>query len=73
MVSMNSNFDEDGPLVKEDTPTKKGEQSVLMKEAIVSYFIEREVIYLGYESLNCKILNFKPETIFVNLHTSIIR
>jgi hypothetical protein len=23
MVSMNSNFDEDGPLVKEDTPTKK--------------------------------------------------
>jgi hypothetical protein len=31
--------------VKEELPTlKSGEQSVLMKEAIVSYFIERELI-----------------------------
>jgi hypothetical protein len=46
---MNSNFfDEDGwphYSVKEELPTlKSGEQSVLMKEAIVSYFIERELI-----------------------------
>jgi hypothetical protein len=41
-------FDEDGwphYSVKEELPTlKSGEQSVLMKEAIVSYFIERELI-----------------------------
>jgi hypothetical protein len=41
-------FDEDGwphYRVKEELPPlKAGEQSVLMKEAIVSYFIEREVI-----------------------------
>jgi hypothetical protein len=40
-----SNFFEDGwphYSVKEELPTlKSGEQSVLMKEAIVSYFIER--------------------------------
>jgi hypothetical protein len=37
-------FDEDGwphYSVKEELPTLKSEQSVLMKEAIVSYFIER--------------------------------
>lgn len=41
-------FDEDGwphYRVKEELPPlKAGEQSVLMKEAIVNYFIEREVI-----------------------------
>jgi hypothetical protein len=31
-------------IVSEELPTLKGEQSVLMKEAIVSYFIERELI-----------------------------
>lgn len=41
-------FDEEGwphYRVKEELPTlKAGEQSVLMKEAIVNYFIERELI-----------------------------
>jgi hypothetical protein len=41
-------FDEDGwphYIVKEQLPAlKAGEQSVLMKEAIVNYFLEREVI-----------------------------
>jgi hypothetical protein len=41
-------FDDEGwphYTVKEELPTlKAGEQSVLMKEAIVNYFIEREVI-----------------------------
>ena len=41
-------FDDEGwphYTVKEQLPTlKAGEQSVLMKEAIVNYFIEREVI-----------------------------
>jgi hypothetical protein len=41
-------FDEDGwphYKVKEELPSlKAGEQSVLMKEAIVNYFLEREVI-----------------------------
>lgn len=41
-------FDEEGwphYTVKEELPPlKAGEQSVLMKEAIVNYFIEREVI-----------------------------
>jgi hypothetical protein len=41
-------FDEDGwphYTVKEELPPlKAGEQSILMKEAIVNYFIEREVI-----------------------------
>lgn len=41
-------FDEDGwphYTVKEQLPPlKAGEQSVLMKEAIVNYFLEREVI-----------------------------
>lgn len=41
-------FDEDGwphYRVKEELPPlKAGEQSVLMKEAIVNYFLEREVI-----------------------------
>ncbi|OYX81882.1 MAG: hypothetical protein B7Y83_16745 [Flavobacteriales bacterium 32-34-25] len=41
-------FDEDGwphYKVKEELPPlKAGEQSVLMKEAIVSYFIEKELI-----------------------------
>lgn len=41
-------FDEDGwphYKVKEELPAlKAGEQSVLMKEAIVSYFIEKELI-----------------------------
>jgi hypothetical protein len=40
-------FDEDGwphYSVKEELTLKSGEQSVLMKEAIVSYFIERELI-----------------------------
>jgi hypothetical protein len=41
-------FDEDGwphYIVKEQLPPlKAGEQSVLMKEAIVNYFLEREVI-----------------------------
>ncbi len=41
-------FDEDGwphYVVKEELPPlKAGEQSVLMKEAIVNYFLEREVI-----------------------------
>ncbi|MDR6844930.1 hypothetical protein [Flavobacterium granuli] len=41
-------FDEDGwphYIVKEQLPSlKAGEQSVLMKEAIVNYFLEREVI-----------------------------
>jgi hypothetical protein len=43
-----SHFDEDGwphYTVKEELPTlKAGEQSVLMKEAIVSYFLEKEYI-----------------------------
>ena len=42
-------FDDEGwphYTVKEHLPPlKAGEQSVLMKEAIVNYFIEREVIY----------------------------
>ncbi len=41
-------FDEEGwphYVVKEELPTlKAGEQSVLMKEAIVGYFVEREYI-----------------------------
>jgi hypothetical protein len=41
-------FDQDGwphYIVKEELPPlKAGEQSVLMKEAIVSYFIEKELI-----------------------------
>ncbi|MBT9187186.1 MULTISPECIES: hypothetical protein [Zobellia] len=41
-------FDEEGwphYIVKEELPTlKAGEQSVLMKEAIVGYFVEREYI-----------------------------
>jgi hypothetical protein len=41
-------FDEDGwphYKVKEELPPlKAGEQSILMKEAIVNYFLEREVI-----------------------------
>lgn len=41
-------FDEDGwphYIVKEQLPSlKAGEQSVLMKEAIVNYFLERDVI-----------------------------
>lgn len=41
-------FDDEGwphYIVKEELPPlKAGEQSVLMKEAIVNYFIEREVI-----------------------------
>ncbi len=41
-------FDDEGwphYTIKEQLPTlKAGEQSVLMKEAIVNYFIEREVI-----------------------------
>lgn len=41
-------FDNDGwphYLVKEELPPlKAGEQSILMKEAIVNYFLEREVI-----------------------------
>jgi hypothetical protein len=41
-------FDEEGwphYIVKEELPPlKAGEQSVLMKEAIVNYFVEREVI-----------------------------
>jgi len=49
-------FDNDGwphYKVKEDLPPlKAGEQSVLMKEAIVNYFIERELItYLIYSSV----------------------
>ncbi|MBD0779451.1 hypothetical protein HPE56_16750 [Maribacter sp. ANRC-HE7] len=42
-------FDEEGwphYTIKEELPAlKAGEQSVLMKEAIVSYFLEREYIY----------------------------
>ena len=42
-------FDEEGwphYKVKEELPAlKAGEQSVLMKEAIVSYFLEKEIIY----------------------------
>jgi hypothetical protein len=42
-------FDEDGwphYTIKEELPTlKAGEQSVLMKEAIVQYFIEKEFIH----------------------------
>lgn len=42
-------FDEDGwphYKVKEQLPTlKAGEQSILMKEAIVAYFLEKEFIY----------------------------
>lgn len=42
-------FDEEGwphYMIKEELPPlKAGEQSVLMKEAIVSYFLEREYIY----------------------------
>lgn len=42
-------FDEDGwphYKVKEQLPTlKAGEQSILMKEAIVSYFLDKEFIY----------------------------
>ena len=42
-------FDEDGwphYTVKEELPPlKAGEQSVLMKEAIVNYFVEKEYIY----------------------------
>ena len=39
-------FDEEGwPHYKEELPAlKAGEQSVLMKEAIVNYFVERELI-----------------------------
>jgi hypothetical protein len=41
-------FDNDGwphYIVKEELPTlKAGEQSVLMKDAIVNYFLEKEVI-----------------------------
>ncbi|MCM4166687.1 hypothetical protein KCTC52924_01535 [Arenibacter antarcticus] len=41
-------FDEQGwphYIIKEELPTlKAGEQSVLMKEAIVSYFVEKEYI-----------------------------
>ncbi|MBD1260243.1 hypothetical protein HZY62_06575 [Maribacter polysiphoniae] len=42
-------FDEEGwphyTIKEELPPLKAGEQSVLMKEAIVSYFLEREYIY----------------------------
>jgi len=41
-------FDEDGwphyKVLEQLPPLKAGEQSVLMKEAIVQYFLEREVI-----------------------------
>ena len=42
-------FDSDGwphyKIVEELPPLKPGEQTIMMKEAIVSYFIEKEVIY----------------------------
>lgn len=42
-------FDADGwphyKIVEELPPLKAGEQTIMMKEAIVSYFIEKEVIY----------------------------
>ncbi len=41
-------FDEDGwphyKVLEQLPPLKAGEQSVLMKEAIVQYFIEKQVI-----------------------------
>jgi hypothetical protein len=43
---MNSSFDEEGwphYKVKEELPPLKAEQSVLMKEAIVNYFVEENL------------------------------
>ena len=77
-------FDEEGwphYKVKEELPPlKAGEQSVLMKDAIVNYFLERELIdwWIAIMEERFKILwrklwslNGKLETNYLNLHSQL--